>query len=97
MYVAAMKPEQPGMFYEEGLNLLPCSKSWELLLWGFQVGSAPHPLLNTVLMHSITQSTCQPMASPKAPQARNASTSAWHIILAQGMWLQQAGMPAARV
>ena len=39
-YVAAMKPNQPGIFYEEGLDTLPCSKGWELLLWGFQVGSA---------------------------------------------------------
>ena len=39
-YVASMKPEQPGIFYEEGLNILSSSQSWELLLWGFQVGSA---------------------------------------------------------
>ena len=32
-YVAAMKPNQPGIFYEEGLKTLPCSKSWELLMW----------------------------------------------------------------
>ena len=39
-YVASMKPNQPGIFYEEGLDTLPCSKSWELLLSGFQVGLA---------------------------------------------------------
>ena len=39
-YVASMKPNQLGIFYEEGLKILPCSQSWQLLLWGFQVGSA---------------------------------------------------------
>ena len=39
-YVASMRPNQPGIFYEEGLDTLPFSKSWELLLSGFQVGSA---------------------------------------------------------
>ena len=39
-YVASMKPDQPGIFYEEGLDTLPFSKSWELLVSGFQVGSA---------------------------------------------------------
>ena len=39
-YVASMKPNQPGLLYEEGLKTLPCSQSWELLLWGFQVGPA---------------------------------------------------------
>ncbi len=37
-YVASMRPGQPGIFYEEGLNALPCSQSWGLLRWGFQVG-----------------------------------------------------------
>ena len=37
-YVASMRPGQPGNFYEEGLNALPCSQSWGLLRWGFQVG-----------------------------------------------------------